>query len=116
MRNQNHILTPSEWSHSGESAAATAQTITHTPQAYASSYVAGIFVQTSDSSRVTWTLESPDGNILLRGWSSNDAIITLRPALEAPRGSAVLLKVAAGNAGVTTRANIWGYDLADPRP
>lgn len=104
----------SEWDESGVSAAATAQTVTHTPPAAQSgssrrSYVAGLLVQTSDGSRVGWNLDSPDGTLHIQGFTSDEAV-EFDPALEMPPDAVVRLEVTAGAAGITTRANIWGWD------
>lgn len=114
-RNQNHVITPSEWDETGASAAATAQTVAHTPGAAQVSYVAGLLAQASDGSRVAWNLDSPDGTLHLQGFTSDDPV-TFDPPLEMPRAAAVRLEIAAAAAGITTRGNIWGYDLDDPRP
>lgn len=109
------VVSRNYWIEDGESGDNTAQNLDHVVAAEERPRLRYLYVEASDGSQVEWTLERPNGTVVLQGYSPV-YIDFGDEGFDVPgsAGEDLRLAIAAGGAaGVFTRGWIVGVDVGD---
>lgn len=101
------------WIEDGESSADSSQNVDHSVPDNQTPRLRYLYVAASDGGAVAWTLERPNGTVVLQGHAPT-FIDFGEDGFDVPGsgGDDLRLAIAAGGSGVTTRGWLVGVDVA----